>query len=245
MIKCPKCQADNDLGSIFCRDCGERINIEDLKPDDVIKAAKGKKNRKKVAQGIRSLIGLVVFLAVAGLLVAVFMTPGFRKPDELTQDEGKVPLKRMMQISKVVGEFAFTEKEASYIAQKMSYLTEEEKMKAITEEGSGLLPDKIWINFDGPGRIKIVLKSLWNESMPMYTVVVGDLQPAGKGLKFVVKETYAGRMPVHPLGDGLAKNLHARFDPLMTGDRFDDLMNKILANAKSATVAEGKITVKR
>ena len=39
MIKCPKCEADNQIGAIFCRGCGEKLELDEIKPETVMEAA--------------------------------------------------------------------------------------------------------------------------------------------------------------------------------------------------------------
>ena len=47
MINCPKCGADNLLNAIFCRTCGEKLNLEELKPTEV---GPSEEDKKRLAQ---------------------------------------------------------------------------------------------------------------------------------------------------------------------------------------------------
>jgi uncharacterized membrane protein YvbJ len=56
MIKCPKCGSDNLLNAIFCRGCGEKLDLSELKPDSFLekKLTKSQKIMKIVNQCLAS-----------------------------------------------------------------------------------------------------------------------------------------------------------------------------------------------
>ena len=69
MLKCPKCGTDNLLTAVFCRGCGERIPLDELKPDDFADTgAKPATNTTK--QNIIG--GIIIGVLVLGALIAFF-----------------------------------------------------------------------------------------------------------------------------------------------------------------------------
>ncbi len=79
MIKCSKCGYENQLGSIFCRGCGEKIDTSALDPQangkvPGVEMADGKKKKKK---GFGT-FSLILLLILAGLiaLVVLILSPG-------------------------------------------------------------------------------------------------------------------------------------------------------------------------
>ncbi len=43
MINCPKCGAGNQVGTLFCRSCGDRLNLDEIRPptEDEVRRAQG------------------------------------------------------------------------------------------------------------------------------------------------------------------------------------------------------------
>ena len=61
MLRCPKCGTDNMLTAIFCRGCGERLNLDEIKPDDFANIGPKKQDNTK-----QNIIGgaIIAFLVV-------------------------------------------------------------------------------------------------------------------------------------------------------------------------------------
>jgi len=71
MINCPECGADNLIGAIFCRSCGARLNLDDLKPDEIIDE-KPDGMAKRVFRIAGRLVVLVIFLLLLLVVGALF-----------------------------------------------------------------------------------------------------------------------------------------------------------------------------
>ncbi len=77
MIKCAKCGFENQLGSIFCRGCGEKIDTSALDPQangDIPGVELAKKEKKK--GGARGFIFLLILLGLAGFVYMLLTTDG-------------------------------------------------------------------------------------------------------------------------------------------------------------------------
>ncbi|MCQ2397142.1 MAG: hypothetical protein MJ106_05545 [Lentisphaeria bacterium] len=73
MLKCPKCGTDNLLSAVFCRGCGERMNLDEIKPDDFSNI--GTKKDSTTMQNIVG--GIIIAVLVSGFLVGfMFPVPG-------------------------------------------------------------------------------------------------------------------------------------------------------------------------
>ncbi|MBQ4479656.1 MAG: zinc ribbon domain-containing protein [Victivallales bacterium] len=65
MLRCPKCGTDNMLTAIFCRGCGERLNLDEIRPDDFANIGPKKQdNTKQNIIGGAIIAFLVVFFLV-------------------------------------------------------------------------------------------------------------------------------------------------------------------------------------
>jgi hypothetical protein len=69
MLPCPKCGFENELGRIFCHQCGNKLELDKIKPP-----SEGAKIRRKVVGGVRKTVRIVIELAlVLGLMVVVVL----------------------------------------------------------------------------------------------------------------------------------------------------------------------------
>ena len=95
MIKCSKCGFENQMGAIFCRQCGEKIDMNALSPE-ALEESRGKEERKKKAAGlIRNLVGIVLLLAIVGIGAGLFVPwghPAYQAPEEDKEMETKLDL---------------------------------------------------------------------------------------------------------------------------------------------------------
>lgn len=83
MIKCQKCGFENQMGSIFCRECGEKLDMDAIDPNklqkDVDKEKNIKRAKKRLKEAISTGFGLLV---VAAFLGVVFYNGGLRQYEE-------------------------------------------------------------------------------------------------------------------------------------------------------------------
>lgn len=85
MIKCNKCAHDNQLGAIFCRGCGAKLDIETIRPE-----VKDSSSSMRWFAWIKSLLMFVVFVSLVGIIAALFVPAGF--PVIPTLDEKSQPV---------------------------------------------------------------------------------------------------------------------------------------------------------
>ena len=64
MLICPKCGNDNELGRIFCHQCGDRLDLSSIKPPSVAE----RKRRLFRAEAIRS-TRFLINLVILGVLI--------------------------------------------------------------------------------------------------------------------------------------------------------------------------------
>ena len=75
MIRCQECNADNMVGAIFCRSCGSKLKLDEIRPETENQRSESfLGNLNKMAGKIA---GMLVLLALLGLLGAMLLpTPG-------------------------------------------------------------------------------------------------------------------------------------------------------------------------
>lgn len=83
MIPCNHCGQDNDLGTLFCRSCGQRIEIDPSAINASIAQTTHQTRVAKMLRGARNALGIACFLCVATLFIryaAVGSLPPLRMP---------------------------------------------------------------------------------------------------------------------------------------------------------------------
>jgi len=94
MIKCQKCGFENQMGSIFCRECGEKLNMDAIDPNklqkDVDKEKLIKKTKKRIKSLISTCIGLLILAAFLGV---IFYNGGLREYEEPSVNSASVSQK--------------------------------------------------------------------------------------------------------------------------------------------------------
>lgn len=79
-MMCPKCNTENRLGAIFCRSCGDKLQIEDVNIGNFEEKTGVKlKEGVKIGKIIRNAAIIVVVLALAGSIFLMTRVPTFDK----------------------------------------------------------------------------------------------------------------------------------------------------------------------
>ena len=107
MIKCSKCGFENQMGAIFCRQCGEKINMDEITPESLQEKEDG---QEKVKKGIKTTLKWVlriVLLAIVGLLAAALIPwklPVYTAPDESTKEFKKNEMSAQLKLDLALAE---------------------------------------------------------------------------------------------------------------------------------------------
>ena len=89
MIKCAKCGFENQMGAIFCRQCGEKINMDEISPESIEQGKKKDKAKQAAAKAIRWTVRILVLLVILGVAAAAFAPwdlPVYVAPNENSAD---------------------------------------------------------------------------------------------------------------------------------------------------------------
>ena len=66
LMKCNECGHDNQLGAIFCRECGTKLDVEKMRPKVEVKV------ERNIGGIVKNIVALVVLLSLALSVVLVF-----------------------------------------------------------------------------------------------------------------------------------------------------------------------------
>lgn len=246
MINCPKCEAENHLGAIFCRTCGDKLDMDNLRPADIKKTATDAVSAGNI---LRNLIGLVLLLAVGALAAGIFLAPPLPPATTLSPENAKA---MKSKVSFIVGRQTtsetFTTAELNGLAEFVLDLSAESvaqrRQEAIeTGVGNVLVPQGFYVELLPPDSIRMTVKHLVKNKVTWYTSIEGKLEASDEGLTFSREKTIVGRVPL-PIKQLEEKIISQRFTQLTTTEsaRYESLQ-KGMKNVTGVKIEGDKITV--
>jgi hypothetical protein len=246
MINCPKCQAENHLGNIFCRTCGDKLDMDELRPADIKKTAKTTASASNI---LRNLIGLVLLLAVGALAAGIFLAPPL-PPATTLSPENATAMKN--KVSLIVGRQTisetFTTAELNRLAEFVLDLSAEavaQRRQEAIETGAGnvLVPQGFYVELLPPDSIRMTVKHLVKNKVTWYTSIEGKLEASDEGLTFSRDKTIVGRVPL-PIKQLEEKIISQRFTQLTTSEsaRYESLQ-KGMKNVTGVKIEGDTVTV--
>jgi len=123
VVVCQKCRCSNQFGTLFCRNCGEKLKIVDQNHPDF---STGKAVKKIIVR----IINLAIILSLIGLVGALFIPFGLPVEKEITADDIKKAkedceaIDAALKTGKGSVVFAFTPERASW---GLNYLLDEKR----------------------------------------------------------------------------------------------------------------------
>ena len=255
-LKCPKCGVDNLLTAIFCRGCGEKLDLSEMKPDDVLNDEHTKSQRKGASKAQKTFVG--VFFGLLGIIVLLAMCPvGAKGTEEGEVDKalktgfdmvnknrpsapspapgkGKKPgAKKGAAKAKALPPLEISSDDASKLMSLAMGLPKDQWPQG------PLVPKHFSVDFKAGNSFKIVVKTKAFGVLPVTCSANAKIQEAeGNGTKYdyVLASPKLGILPLFVYGDlslGLIQNLMNSVPAFQT-----------IKSASDITTSEGKMTVK-
>jgi hypothetical protein len=197
MIQCPKCSFDNELGRIFCHQCGAKLELDQIKAP-----TEGAKLRRRVAGGVRktvrTVIELVVAFGIIAFVVLVCLVPDVPelKPtnaDLVGSDVKKRTLERLVA-GKNPGSLEITQGELNTYVNALGF----DRPKGA---GMELAPVTLRLELGNGGVKAIYVGELrFGDSLhkQVYVAIAGTPSIVGGGFDFKTTGAWVGKLPLHP-----------------------------------------------
>lgn len=251
MIKCSKCGFENQMGAIFCRGCGEKIDMNSLDPETVAKSKNAAERGKKIAKLIRHLVGIVILLAIIGTVAAAFVPCGDAyaeaPEDALKSGSSKIELLGMESLAVVPRDTAFSVDEINALFNQR-FLKKEDSPEAngkadaqaqpAAEESSKAFYDIEHVQFSiRDGKLHATLHMSLAGKVPMTLLLVGEpkfgdeVSPVG----FEVESAKWGLVPMNQ--EFLRKVVTDKYAPVTA---FSELRN-MFKRTEKIEVKENKL----
>ncbi|RMD74236.1 MAG: zinc ribbon domain-containing protein [Lentisphaerae bacterium] len=246
MIPCPKCGAQNQIGAIFCRGCGEKLNLEELKPEKVKAAAKKQVGSNfNVFALIKNLIMLGILLGLLGVLAGLFLTPSMPSVDVTDKARRSAAIKLKQYQQGLIRGMTLTEAEVNAMAEDIFELTpkgiEKTKEEALAAGESKMMAVGITVDLLDDNRIKIILKQqhIKRDFIRYYSVIIGKVAVKNGHLTFEPEEAYQGKIPLS-MADYTFDIVKERFH---TFYRENQVFTSLIGSIKSIKITDNKLVL--
>jgi hypothetical protein len=239
MIQCPKCSFDNELGRIFCHQCGNKLDLDQVKAP-----SEGAKLRRRVSVGVRktvrTVIELVVAIAIIACVVLIWLVPAVPelKPtnaDLVGSDVKKRALDHLVN-GRSAGSLEITQGELNTYVNSLGF----DKSKGV---GMEFVPVTMHIEMVQGGMKIVYLGEIHlGDSLRKQLYLGLSGTPAMEQGSFEFKPTGAwiGALPIHPKLLQMTGLFQKYFGSLFSKlDTERDALNKLT----SVTVGPGKVVL--
>jgi len=234
LIKCPNCGHDNQLGAIFCRNCGDKLDIESFRP----KVSDQKLPGAGLFGIIRRLIGVVILLLLIGVIVLMFL-PGSMPGGELSADQKEEADTRYAELVRRL-DGGFGKDVYSFSPSEATYLYNHNFVKQTEEEGGKAYNiQKLAFSIDPSGYTHLILATKLGGKLPVTFELKGSIPPpAGEGgklveavdatsdfsVQFTVAKAKMGRMSMPGFAHG---KIIGKFQPALAGAMIEKLQKQV------------------
>ncbi len=189
MLVCPECETENRIGAIFCRECGEKLDVSDMRPP--------KKSEQGGRGGIRKLFRWLVGLAILGGIVygAVAMfTPQEPAVDSVSSRRGNELMNDFHDIvdGRGRGSYTLNSAEATFLLNEILGLDD----MAADVGGAVMVPQRIEVELRSNNEIKTVIRHRLFDQLDSDAIMIGKVEATGNGVKFVPHTYKFGDLPM-------------------------------------------------
>jgi hypothetical protein len=231
LVKCANCGHDNQLGAIFCRNCGDKLNIEEMRPE--VKDKRGIKiNFLKL---FKTLIQLAIFVIIIGGALCLFVSSGLPVAPELTKAETVTAEKKGTSlVERVSGKegtrdknsFILTPNEASYIFNKKILDSSDADNKGGYSIGG------IFFTVSEDKKVTIVLNAMLAAKLETRFELVGKINNKADGVTFEIENA---RMGYIPFPESVRGVVTGKFKPLLVKNG-KDILSQLNSQLKSIQI---------
>lgn len=204
MINCPKCGAENGVGSIFCRSCGGRLNLDEIKPTDLAEDRGGsfKSALKTVGRFLKVAFLLLLVLVLVGLFVPPRDKLGSYSLTRLALRQARGKVSAMARDRLEPREYTFSADELNGLADMYGGFLEGKleneggKTSHTQVRGDILKTENVHLRLLHGGYLKCTMKSTLMKKVPLYTMALFRLDADEDGLDVSVVSAKVGRVPM-------------------------------------------------
>jgi hypothetical protein len=238
MIICPKCSFDNELGRIFCHQCGARLDLSQVKPP--ARGSRARAGRPSAGRVVWWIVRLVILVGLVTTMALMLMVPAAKRIDTTSVDTLNLNNKRLRL------ETALAQR------RPVSIELSEAELNALVDTRGFKKAQKKWFAIE-PTSVQIELTDSAVKVVALKRVKLGDSfqkticvtytgAPVVENQRFSLQPAAAtvGKLPIHPwllAKTGIVQNSFVQlFDQLNLAEE-----QKLLDQLSSIRVAAGQV----
>lgn len=195
LIRCPQCNHDNQLGAIFCRSCGAKLDVESIRP----KVIDQRMSDWNFFGLIRRFLGLGILLGLTYVIVMMFMpSPDFAVA--LSEDEQEVAKTKFDELLRRI-DGGFGRDTYAFSANEVTFLYNDKFLATAKSEGGGTYQFKsLAFMIDAQEYTHLRLVTSLGTSIPATFEIKGFIP--GESLSLTVTKAQMGKMKMPQMAHG-------------------------------------------
>jgi hypothetical protein len=211
LLKCNECGNENQLGAIFCRDCGAKLDVENMRPE-----VKDHKPKGSIVEMAKNIVAIALLLGLALMFGSMFY-PESAIQDELTDKEiAKTNIKFQALINKIGGE----PEENTYIftPAEVTYLYNNKLIESV--EGGGYAIEKLHFSLDAYDNVVLLADATMFGGVKVSFKLVGAIEDEKAELRII-----SAKMGHLSIPGFLQDKIIAKFTPGIDGGSIKDIID--------------------
>ena len=176
MIKCEECGHDNALGAIFCRECGAKLDIDNIKP------SLDPKSKSNIFALVRKGIGAIIFMVVLYIIASMAIPESYNNSILDKDQQKKAEEKLASLLAKIKGKFG--DDKYIFTPDEVTYLYNTQLTQSGETETTGYDIGNVYFTLWGE-QVRILMESKFLGIMPISFAVQGTIPEDSKSL-FIV-----------------------------------------------------------
>ncbi len=253
-LKCPKCGTDNLLTAIFCRGCGDKLDLNAMKPEALLNDEHSMKKNQGATKGQKIFVG--VFFGILGLIVLLVMIPvGANGLEEGEADKSLADA--FAKVNKMRGGGApsapsmskkkGSKKASKKAAARLTEITLDSNTASKLLSGAMALPKEDWtqgpfvpqhfsVDFREENNIKVVVKAKAFGMVPVTCSANAKLEKGENGYEYILSGPKVGMLPMIVYGASVTDLIQALATSCPA--------TQAIKAGSEITTSEGNLTVK-
>ncbi len=230
LIKCQVCNHENQLGSIFCRNCGVKLDLNKMSPDQF-------KEKKPVDKGAvtRKVVGVVLLLIVLGLLGAIFIPAGYPSIPEPSEEAKKSGPDKLDTLERMI-EIGARGQKSSFTAEELTAILNASIAGGSSSGESSYSIEKVFVEEAPGGGFHLTLNTKLAGTLDVVFSMTGEPEIVDGVPVFTVREAKAGHLPM--FGSFFQKLVSDKFKPVVS-----KAVKSVAGNAAALSSEGGTLTV--
>jgi hypothetical protein len=224
-MKCNECGGTSPMGAIFCRECGEKLDIDTMEPKVTSKATDGGFKFSKLA--IRRLISLCISIIIFGSIGMLFVNDAPELPEEVDKDSITIVSKTFGFITNDKNKNKVKNKKYKFEEDALTYFMQDTFLeRQDTQEGDAMTYNNCVFDFYDENMIKIDLQATMvavGISKEISMQMIFSFENDDDGVVFTIVSAKHGMIPVPEFAQ--EKLVTSRYERLVPGD--DDIYTLI------------------